>query len=159
MVAGRPRNKEPTRLLSVRVPASIYDPVRGFADNHAEKMSGIVVEALKIYTKRVIENRCRICSAPNQEDLEWCGVCGAPLTPKAEIEYQRLVDDRHRLENQNYGWNAALMDRFDARIKDIGTKLVSDVMTQLQSCDENQDLPPSTKRRPDDEQTPDIDPK
>lgn len=155
VTAGRPRNKEPTKLLSVRVPASVFDPVKGFADDHAERMSAIVVEALQLYTCRVIENRCRVCSSPNQEDREWCGSCGAPLTDAAEIQYRKDVEGiqdeaaaaAEKAIVKIYEHMGARLDEIEAAVK-----------KRFLSYEKSPDRPASATPRPDDEQTLDIDP-
>lgn len=87
---GRPRNREPSRLLSVRVPASVYDPVKEWADTHSEPMSAIVVEALQAYLDREILKKCRICGTQNSEDSQFCKKCGRPLTAEAEKRFQEI---------------------------------------------------------------------
>lgn len=81
---GRPRKREPSRYLSARVPASVYDPVKAWADDHAEAMSAIVIEALRAYLDREILRKCPVCGAPNDEDSQYCKACGAGLTADLE---------------------------------------------------------------------------
>lgn len=76
MKAGRPKNKEPTKYLGVRVPASVFDPVKQFADDHAERMSGIVIEALKLYTGLIILHQCDQCGCDIPEGSNYCPRCG-----------------------------------------------------------------------------------
>lgn len=153
MGAGRPKNKEPTKYLGVRVPASVFDPVKGFADDHAERMSAIVIEALKLYTCRVIENRCRVCSSPNQEDQEWCGSCGAPLTVAAEIEYRKDVEGiRDAAGAEADETIAKICERVDDRLDEIEAL----VKKRFLSYEKNPDRLASATSRPDDEQTLDI---
>lgn len=155
MGAGRPKSKEPTKYLGVRVPASVFGPVKQFADDHAEKMSAIVIEALKLYTSRIIENRCRICSSPNQEDQEWCGSCGAPLTVAAEIEYRKDVEGiRDAAGAEADEAIAKICERVDARIDEIEAL----VKTRFLTYEKSPDRLASATSRPDDEETLDIDP-
>jgi len=152
MGAGRPKNKEPTKYLGVRVPASVFDPVKGFADDHAEteKMSAIVIEALKLYTSQIIENRCRVCSSPNQEDQEWCGVCGAPLSAAAEIEYRKNVEG---IQDEA----AAVAEKAIVKIYEhVGGRLdeiEALLKKRFPSYEKSPDRPASATPRPDDEQT------
>lgn len=69
--------------MSARVPASIFDPIKQFADDHAEPLSAIVSEALAAYLSREIRRECPRCHIGNPEGSDWCRVCGAPLSSTA----------------------------------------------------------------------------
>ena len=83
------------------MPASILDPIKEYADDHAEPLSAIVSEALAAYLAREIRRECPRCGAGNSEDSDYCKSCGRALTREAEaraLEVRkdlmiRLLDD------------------------------------------------------------------
>ena len=70
--------------MSARVPASIFDPIKQFADDHAEPLSAIVSEALAAYLAREIRRECPRCGVENAEGSDYCKSCGQTLSREAE---------------------------------------------------------------------------
>jgi len=66
------------------VPASILDPIKEYADAHAEPLSAIVSEALAAYLAREIRRECPRCGVENAEGSDYCKSCGQPLSREAE---------------------------------------------------------------------------
>jgi len=101
------------------VPASIFDPVKQFADDHAEPLSAIVSEALAAYLSREIRRECPACGLGNPEGSDWCRVCGSPLTATAR---KKLGDDTDRI-----------LDNITARSLTELERNLNEVFSQAQS--------------------------
>ncbi|OPZ20183.1 MAG: hypothetical protein BWZ10_00733 [candidate division BRC1 bacterium ADurb.BinA364] len=71
------------------MPASILDPIKEYADTHAEPLSAIVSEALAAYLAREIRRECPRCGVENAEGSDYCKSCGEPLSREAESEAEK----------------------------------------------------------------------
>lgn len=101
------------------MPASIFDPIKQFADDHAEPLSAIVSEALAAYLSREIRRECPACGLGNPEGSDWCRVCGSPLTATAR---KKLGDDTDRI-----------LDNITARSLTELERNLNEVFSQAQS--------------------------
>ncbi len=102
-MAGRPPNREPSKYLGLRAPESVYNTLQKYADDHAEKLSQIVLEALRDYIDRVIVRRCPSCGTENPEENEWCRSCGAPLSREAEIKRRAEIEEMSKEAREKLG--------------------------------------------------------
>ena len=129
---GRPRHADPPRRLSARVPASIFDPVKQFADDHAEPLSAIVSEALAAYLSREIRRECPACGLGNPEGSDWCRVCGSPLTASAR---KKIGDDTDRILDNI---TARSLTELERNLNEVFSQVQSKILAKLEKMEEGE---------------------
>lgn len=122
------------------MPASIFDPIKQFADDHAEPLSAIVSEALAAYLSREIRRECPRCGVQNDEGSDYCKSCGRPLTREAE---NKTGDERDRILDKIAERNLTNLER---ELNEVFSKAHSRILAALESMEDLEDRPSARPR-------------
>ena len=141
--------------FSTRLPAPMLAALKAAADARGVKVSAIAREAFDLYIARVIENRCPVCGTVNPEAAARCMQCGAALTPAA----LRADADSVARTGRAFGDAVAKIEaQLAAAAAHLGES--EEILSRVRAIEERarakapgEDLPPSERPRPADEQT------